>query len=152
MLDLLDAVLARATELTKDELWDDPATTSGKRTLRTYRGSLPPKRSTNDQGHDHPFLVARILNGGENTMQGRITVRLVGGLHTHDTVDDGLVDIDRLLTFLLQIPLVRDYLLYTMEEDVSWFFGDPKDGGQPHPKYYVTVDLVFTRSPVVNNY
>lgn len=152
MLDLLDAILARALVLTTGELWDDPATEDGKRELRVFRGGLPPKRSTPEQGHDHPFILARIMNGGENTQQGRIIVRLVGCLHTHTTVDDGLVDIDRLLKFLLQIPEERDYLLYALEDNVTWFFGDPKTGNQPYPKFYITVDLEFTRESVMNNY
>lgn len=152
MLDLLNAILSRATELTADELWDDPATEDGTIALRTFRGGLPPKRSTPEQGHDHPFLLARIMNGGENTKQGRIIVRLVGCLHTHTSVDDGLVDVDRLLKFLLQIPEKRDYELYALEDDVTWFLGDPKTGNQPYPKFYITVDLEFTREPMMNNY
>ncbi len=151
MLDLLDVILARVTELTTGELWDDPATDT-KRALRTCRGGFPPKRSTTAQGHDHPFLLARLLNGAENMNHGSIVVRLVGCLHTYGSVDEGLVDTDRLLNILLKIPELRDYLHYTLEDNVTWFMGDPKTGNQPYPKYYVTVDLEFTRHPVMNNY
>ncbi len=151
MLDLLDKVLARIAVLTEGELWDDPSTEDGKTALRGYRGMLPLKRSTPEQKHDHPLVVARILNGSEGGRQGVITVRIIGGLHTHGDIDDGLVDIDRLLGLLLRIPEQRDYLPYALEEDVAWYLGDPEEGVQPHPKYYVTVDLEFTRAPVINN-
>lgn len=158
MLDLLDMILANVTTLTAGELWDDSATEDlpvgeqTKKTLDTYRGGLPPKDSDDESESRHPFLVARLLTGGEDVSLGRIKVRLLAGLHTHGGVDDGLVDVDRLLGLLLQIPKDRNFSPYTLEEGVTWCQGNQKDGLQPHPKYYLTVDLEFTRAPVMDNY
>ena len=158
MLDLLDMVLARVAAVTSEELWDDsvteglPVDQQSLVALRLYKGGLPPKESAEESENKHPFLAARLLNGVEGVSLGRIKVRLMAGLHTHGTVDDGLVDVDRLLGFLLQIPADRNFSPYTMEEGVVWSQGDPKSGLQPHPKYYLTVDLEFTRAPVMDNY
>lgn len=147
MTDLMTLVLARLTTLVAGEVFDNPVSPPATMALSLESGFLPPKRSGTSEADDINFVVARIMRGKESQKQGGIIVRLIGGIHTNGDKDDGQEDIERLLDLLLGMLDQRTYTPYSLDAEAEWFFGDPEEGVQPHPKYYVTVDLTFKRQP-----
>lgn len=151
MTDLITMVIARLATLTAGEFFDNPVSPPATMALSLESGFLPPKRSGSSEADDINFVVARIMRGKESQKHGGIVVRLIGGIHTNGDKNNGQEDIERLLGLLLGMLDQRTYTPYSLDAEADWYFGDPEEGVQPHPKYYVTVDLTFKRAPTATN-
>jgi hypothetical protein len=138
--------------VTAGQKWDDPERAGVKISLHLEQGFLLPKRSEAGQGEDHPFVLMRFMRGRETVSEGTVVVRLIGGIHTNGDKDAGVADIERLLELLLNILNNRGaFTGYKLLGEADWYYGDPDEGVQPHPKYYCTVDLTFKRPPNSTN-
>jgi hypothetical protein len=170
VFDLPRIVQTRLAGLLAGQSFDDPD--GGVRALRTFVLGLPAKRETAAQGQDYPFAVIRLLGGDETLLDGKLRVRIIGGLWVNPAAgedldgdgtvegaadgDDGRLaraerDVGRLLTAIRALGADGNYSPYSLEA-MKWWLGD-EDGQQPEPDlYYITADLVFTQEPVFTNY
>lgn len=148
MTDLLDLIIDRLGVLLTGTTWPDPE--GGELAARLYKSVLPAKRSAG-AGEDFPFVLARIMGGSEAQAEGLITVRIIGGLYSATDEEAGNDDIQELADLLLQMADTRSYTPYKLALPVDWWLGDKEHGVQPHPEYYVTVDLRFKRAPTAKN-
>lgn len=142
MTDLLDLIADRLGLALVGEEFDDPE--GGQMVPRIHQWTLPPKRSATADGEDFPFVLLRIVRGKEED-RGEITVRLIGGLYASDDEADGNADAVRLLEIMLGLAGQRSFTPYSMALPVRWWLGDEEQGVQPHPQYFATVELAFTR-------
>ncbi len=142
MTGLLDLVITRLAELTAGQQFYDPAL-QAQGDPRLYKWALPPKRTDAAAGQDFPFIVARIRSGRSDQHRDSIIVRLYCGLRTDGDEAAGNADIQRLADLLLPITSSRSWPPYSLALPLDWFFGDPEHGVQPHPDYFLTMDLIF---------
>lgn len=139
---LLDQVIVRLSELTAGQQFYDPAA-EALGDLRLYKWALPPKRRDAAVGQDFPFIVARIMGGRSDQRRDGIKIRLYCGLRTDGDEAAGNADIERLADLLQPIIVGRSWTPYSLAMPLDWFFGDPDHGVQPHPDYFLTMDLLF---------
>lgn len=144
MTGLIAEVIARLQTLTAGEEFDNPVSVGATSPLKFEKGFLEPKRQGASAADDINFVLVRIKGGIGRRREGQVVVRLIGGIHTNGDKDAGQADIERLLGLLVGIEEKRGFTGYRLSPKPPWFFGDPEEGIQPHPKYYVTVDLTFT--------
>jgi len=148
MTGLLDTIETRVLAAVAGLAFDDPANPGATVTPRIVRGGLPPKRSGGPvQGEDFPFVIVRPMRGAGNLKALRPAYRLVGGIYTAGAIDDGIIAVDRLFEVLSGLWSDRAFTPYRLADEMTWFFGDEKDGVQPHPYYYVTFDMQFIGAP-----
>lgn len=143
---LLAAIKARVTTLLTGVVYDDPV--GGQSPVAIHLGALPAKRSETDQGQDFPFVVIRPLGGSGDRAEQLTTVRLICGIYSGtDEIETGVFQVHDLAERLLAIQSERGFKPYRLILPVTWKFGDESDpgnqGNQPHPFYFLTIDLSF---------
>ncbi len=149
--DLIAAILARVNVLAAGEkFYNDKGDLVALQTF-SYRETQPTVNNY-DQYTNFPFVVARPGIGAEKIQDGMIDIRLVCGITTPSDYLSGEEDLDRLLGILLQLPYNQVFNPYSLES-ISYRPGqysrNPyEEGRQPHPKYYLTMDLSFIRPAV----
>jgi len=148
MIELLDKLELRVAAAVAGLAFDDPANPGETRPPRVVRGGLPPKRGGGTaQGEDFPFVIVRPAGGAGSRKDTRPAFRLIGGVYTAGAISDGLDAIDQLLEALLGLWDQRAFTPYRLTDDVAWSFGDDRDHVQPHPYYYLTMDMTFVGAP-----
>lgn len=146
--DLIAMVLAKVAALAAgQQFYNDKGVLVDLQTF-SYRETQP-TISNIDQYTNFPFVVARPGIGAERIPDGMIDIRLVCGVTTPGDYLSGEEALDRLLGILLQLPYNQSFTPYSLE-NISYRPGqysrNPyEEGRQPHPKYYLTMDLSFIR-------
>lgn len=150
---LLAAIKARLLVLLAGVSYDDPV--GGQSPPAIWFGSLPPKRSETEQGQDFPFVVIRPLAGSADRSEQLSTIRLICGIYSgEDDIETGVDQVHDLAERLLAIQRERGFAPYRLNLPVTWKFGDETDpgnpGNQPHPFYFLTIDLSFKTGPLAD--
>lgn len=146
MIVLLNQLKTRIDDLFLGELFEDPTNPSGSIPMVKI-GSLDPKRSGQQNDEDFPFVIIRPRTGISAMKELNIVLQVIAGIWTSGDILSGFTSIDRMLEILLNLQAPRAYTPYSMASPVSWYLGDKADGNQPHPYYYLTIDLPFKRAP-----
>ena len=133
------------------ELFPDP--TGGTSIPMVKEGDVDPKRSGAQNDEDFPFVVVRTIGGAAGSRESSVSVELIGGIWTEPDADDavqaGFDSIKRLNALLLTIAQNRGAFSARLSEPSPWYYGINEDKGkQPHPYYYVTISLSFTKTGV----
>ena len=145
MIDLLREIEARVAAILTGELFDDPA--GGSSEPMVLVGGLDPKRSGQKNEEDFPFVVIRPLQGGSTLHDETETVQIIAGIFTAGDVLSGITEIDRMKELLGSLAADRVFTPYLMEAGMKWQWGENKTGHQPHPYYYLTIQVPFKRAP-----
>lgn len=146
MIIVMDLLKTRIESLLAGEVFEDPANAAGSTPLVKI-GSLDPKRSGQQNDEDFPFVIIRPRTGSSSLREMDMTLQVIAGIWTSGNVLAGFTTIDRMLEILLNLQADRTYTPYRMGLPVSWYLGDKEDGNQPHPYYYLTIDMPFKRAP-----
>ncbi len=146
MIILMDQLKTRIEAILSGEIFEDPANALGSIPLVKI-GSLDPKRSGQQNDEDFPFVIIRPRGGESSLRESDIVLQVIVGTWTSSDVLAGFTGIDRILEILLGLQTARTYTPYRMAMPLSWYLGDKEDGNQPHPYYYLTIDLPFKRAP-----
>lgn len=145
MKELLEALEAEIAALLTGEQFDDPANAGEKAGVQVCIGSLPPKRSGQQNENDFPFVVIRPMAGSAGDRKTDVTVRLLAAVYTAGDVVAGIAAIDRLVEILQQLRKKRVRGDYTMQQHIGWQYGDG-DGRHAHPFYDAEITLGFNRA------
>jgi hypothetical protein len=146
MIDLLDLIITQLGVLTAGQKFDNPQSPGATVALQFHKWTLPALDDGDAEGKYFPHVVVRVMRGKGQARADEITVRLEGGLYANTTEVAGNADAVRLLELLLDIGGKRSFTPYSLADPISWHLGDEQYGLHPHPYYYVTVDLPFTRA------
>lgn len=113
-----------------------------------YIGALPSKRSSVEQKHDFPFVVIRPLKGSESKRERTAQVRLICGMWEQDDIVAGVTAVHDLADHCLGLQLDKSFTPWVLtDEPVSWGSGDDREGNQPMPFYFLTIDFNFKHTP-----
>lgn len=146
---LMQQVLDRMVELAAGLTFATQA--GGTAALATTLYRLP--NSAMDAGGPgaFPYLVARPMVLAEDEMAGKTRVRLFVGLYNQGDANEGEDDLEKMAALILQLAVQQDFTPYSLDHEITIKLGGADDGGQPHPEFYLTADLAFTREAIATN-
>lgn len=148
MNDLTAQLKTRILALLTGVEYDDAA--GGKISPSVHLGALPPKRSGTTPEQDFPFVVIRALLGKDNRQERTITVRLICGSYSDSDIEAGVWQSQDLANRLLALQKERGFAPYRLDLPVEWRSGDGEEGNQPHPYYFIKIDLRFKAPPLAD--
>lgn len=147
MIIVMDLLKTRIETLLAVEIFEDPANVSGSVPMVKI-GSLDPKRSGQQNDEDFPFVIIRPRAGSSSMREIDMVIQLIAGIWTAGDILAGFTAVDRMLGLLMDLQTDRTYTPYRLALPISWHLGDKNDGNQPHPYYYLTIELPFKRAPL----
>lgn len=145
MIDLLDMLKERLKTIFEGSAFEEPGSENSVEPL-VKTGYLDPKRAGSVNDDDFPFVLIRPLSGSGDLREETITVQLHGGIYVSGDMLSGFTALEDLIGRLLLLQQERTFTPYRMALPFTWKHGE-KDGQQPHPYYFVTVNLLFKRAP-----
>ncbi len=144
MNELLVKIAARAAELVAGSSYYTP---DGGKSPAIYLGALPPKRSDLANPADFPFVVIRPAAGSKERGKTKAKILMICGvaISADAEIDAGVAAVHDLADRLLNISADRSFSPWVLFFPIQWRMGDGEDFSQPHPFYYVTIELEFDR-------
>ena len=144
MIELLQEIQARCEVIFVDQKFSDPA--GGMSVPMVKIGSLDPKQSGAENDQDFPFVVVRPVKGLSDPRENRVDIQIIGGIWSaEDDVIHGFTAIDSMMALLLGIGGTRGFAPYRLSMPLSFELGE-NGGNQPHPYYYISVNLSFVKT------
>jgi len=143
---LLQQVLDKMADLTAGLTYITQA--GGAAPLATSLYRLPNAALDTNGPGPFPYLVARPLLLAEGARFGQTKVRIFIGLYNPGEGSEGEDDLESLAALIFQLAVDQDFTPYSLDADITIKMGGADDGGQPHPEYYLTADLAFTREAI----
>jgi hypothetical protein len=123
-------------------------------------GHLPPKSKDSQKKDDPPFIIVRLLEGGQKQNESGVNVREVevqviccvySGEKSSET-EAGYNYLSNIIDSILQVLVSKQLWcddFFTIRKEINWKTGLPKEQGiyeagmQEHPFYYAVVSAKF---------
>ena len=146
MIDLVDQIITRLTELTAGLTYDHKPS-GEKRSVQIVDTFLPPRTATWKEGQDYPLIRVAHYKGAYLSQGRDYDVVLMGGIYTAGDIASGTAAIKELEAAIGKLAQSRLIDQYRLATPIEYQFGDSDRGAegiQPHPYHYVTFYLKFT--------
>lgn len=132
---------------------------------RIVIGALPPKRHSQEQGEDFPFLVVRAVDGEDDDgdKKPEVTIDIIAGawVPPESDAETGTLEShrmgDKVRVALRKVGDGTGLLdsRYELQYPIKWKAGvrdsdGSEAGAQPHPYYYITIKTRWLLPPVIN--